>query len=38
MDLGQIVAIGRHDELLRSCAVYQEIYQSQMGKELQKHA
>lgn len=30
---GRIAAIGTHKELLASCAVYQEIYYSQMGKE-----
>jgi ATP-binding cassette subfamily B multidrug efflux pump len=38
MDLGRIVAVGQHNELIRSCTVYQEIFQSQMGKELQKNA
>lgn len=34
MDHGEIVGIGKHDELLRDCKVYQEIYQSQVGKEV----
>lgn len=34
MDHGEIVGIGKHDELLRDCTVYQEIYQSQVGKEV----
>jgi ATP-binding cassette subfamily B protein len=34
MDQGEIVGIGKHEELLAECRVYQEIYQSQMGKEL----
>lgn len=29
LDCGKVVGIGTHDELLRSCDVYQEIYQSQ---------
>ena len=29
MDDGQLCGIGTHDELMRSCAVYQEIYYSQ---------
>lgn len=35
MDDGEIVAQGEHDELLRSCDIYREIYQSQTagGKE-----
>jgi ATP-binding cassette subfamily B protein len=28
---GKMIGYGTHDELLQSCAVYQEIYQSQMG-------
>jgi ATP-binding cassette subfamily B multidrug efflux pump len=38
MDLGRIVAIGQHNELMKNCLVYQEIFQSQMGKELLKNA
>lgn len=34
MDHGEIVGIGKHDDLLRDCRVYQEIYQSQIGKEV----
>jgi ATP-binding cassette, subfamily B, multidrug efflux pump len=34
MDHGEIVGIGKHEELLRDCKVYQEIYQSQVGKEV----
>lgn len=33
LDDGQAVGMGTHDELLRSCPVYQEIYHSQFGKE-----
>ena len=29
MDLGRIYAIGKHDDLLKNCDIYQEIYQSQ---------
>jgi ATP-binding cassette subfamily B multidrug efflux pump len=36
MDNGQIVGIGKHDGLMKSCEVYQEIFQSQVGKEVQK--
>ncbi|WPX08723.1 ABC transporter ATP-binding protein [Anaerocellum danielii] len=32
MDGGRIVAQGRHEELLKSCPIYQEIYQTQMGE------
>lgn len=34
MDQGRIVDIGKHEQLLERCQVYQEIYRSQMGKEL----
>jgi ATP-binding cassette subfamily B protein len=34
MDQGEIVGIGRHDELMQECRVYQEIFHSQMGKEV----
>ncbi|SEP38434.1 ABC transporter ATP-binding protein [Propionispora vibrioides] len=38
MDDGQIVGAGTHGELLQTCQVYQEIFQSQMGKGLNRHA
>lgn len=38
MDDGQIVGAGTHEELLQTCQVYQEIFQSQMGKGLNRHA
>lgn len=31
MDDGQIVSVGTHDQLIRSCNIYQEVYQSQVG-------
>lgn len=34
MDQGEVVGLGTHDDLLKECRVYQEIYQSQMGKEV----
>jgi ATP-binding cassette, subfamily B, multidrug efflux pump len=34
MDHGEIAGIGKHEELLGDCKVYQEIYQSQVGKEV----
>lgn len=37
LDEGEIVGIGKHEALLRECAVYREIYQSQVGKEMQPH-
>ena len=33
LDDGEAVGIGTHEELLRDCAVYQEIYNSQFRKE-----
>jgi len=30
---GEIVGIGKHDELLETCEVYREIYDSQFKKE-----
>lgn len=29
----RIATVGSHEELLESCSVYRDIYQSQMGKE-----
>lgn len=34
LDHGEVVGIGTHEELIRNCTVYQEIYQSQIGKEV----
>ena len=33
VDKGQVVGIGKHDELVKSCYVYKEIVDSQMSKE-----
>lgn len=33
MDEGEAVGIGTHDELIRSCQVYNEIYRSQMNEK-----
>ena len=33
MDEGRVIGQGTHEELLRSCPQYQEIYQTQMGEE-----
>ncbi|MBQ9993214.1 MAG: ABC transporter ATP-binding protein [Clostridia bacterium] len=33
LDDGEMVGIGTHDELMRDCAVYSEIYYSQIPKE-----
>jgi ATP-binding cassette subfamily B multidrug efflux pump len=35
---GQIVGMGNHDELMKNNLVYQEIFQSQVGKEMHKDA
>jgi ATP-binding cassette, subfamily B, multidrug efflux pump len=35
LDHGELVGFGTHQELLQNCTVYQEIYQSQIGKEVQ---
>ncbi len=36
LDDGELAGIGKHDELLETCAVYQEIYYSQFPKEVRK--
>ena len=33
MDDGRIAGIGTHEELLKNCGVYREIYDSQFKKE-----
>lgn len=33
LDNGKIAAVGSHNELLESCAIYQDIYHSQLGEE-----
>ena len=38
LDDGQMVGLGTHDELMRSCRVYQEIYYSQFPEERPKSA
>lgn len=37
MDLGEVVGVGTHEELMRGNEVYREIYRSQVGKELESH-
>lgn len=37
LDDGRAVGIGTHDELLTTCPVYREIYESQFGKEVTQH-
>lgn len=36
LDDGKIAGIGKHEELLKNCSVYQEIYYSQFKKEDEK--
>jgi len=33
LDEGRMAGMGTHDELMKSCAVYQEIAYSQLSKE-----
>ena len=33
LDGGQVIGQGTHEELLKSCPVYQDIYKTQMGRE-----
>ncbi|WP_027093007.1 ABC transporter ATP-binding protein [Cohnella thermotolerans] len=37
LDNGEVAGFGTHEELLRGCRVYQEIYRSQIGKEMHAH-
>ena len=34
LDHGELVGMGTHQDLLKDCRIYQEIYQSQVGKEV----
>jgi len=34
LDNGEIKGMGKHEELLKSCAVYKDIFLSQIGKEM----
>ena len=36
LDEGEIIAAGTHDELLKTCPEYKEIYEFQYGTEAQK--
>jgi hypothetical protein len=38
LDDGEIVGIGKHDELMQSCEVYQQIARSQLSEEELAHA
>ncbi|ARU62129.1 ABC transporter [Tumebacillus avium] len=35
LDQGEIIGLGTHEELMNTCDIYQQIYQSQIGKEVQ---
>ncbi|SFI05191.1 ATP-binding cassette, subfamily B [Lachnospiraceae bacterium NLAE-zl-G231] len=37
MDEGKIVGLGRHQDLLADCSAYQEIYYSQMERQVGRH-
>lgn len=37
LENGRILDSGTHEELLKSCGAYQEIYRSQMGEEDENH-
>jgi ATP-binding cassette subfamily B multidrug efflux pump len=34
LDQGKIMGIGKHNELMKTCEIYQEIFYSQVGKEM----
>lgn len=34
LDNGEVKGIGRHEQLLKNCDVYKDIFLSQIGKEL----
>ena len=34
MDGGRIIGLGTHEELLKTCPAYREIYDVQMGAEV----
>ena len=34
LDDGKVTGIGAHEELMKSCKVYSEIYNSQMDKKV----
>ncbi len=35
LDMGKIVGMGRHEELIETCDVYKEIYSSQISEEVE---
>ena len=38
LENGRIAAVGTHGELIKSCGIYQDIYHSQIGEEVETHA
>jgi ATP-binding cassette, subfamily B, multidrug efflux pump len=38
LDEGRVVGIGKHDELIESCAVYREIVESQLALDTADRA
>ena len=34
LDNGKIAGIGKHEELLKECEVYKDIFRSQVGSEV----
>ena len=34
LDQGEIVGMGKHNDLIKSCEIYQEIFYSQVGREM----
>jgi ATP-binding cassette subfamily B protein len=38
LDNGEIASLGTHEQLMETCQIYQDIFRSQIGKELMKNA
>lgn len=38
MDNGAIAGMGSHNELMKNCEIYKDIFRSQLGKEMEQHA
>lgn len=38
MDNGAIAGMGNHNELMKNCEIYKDIFRSQLGKEMEQHA
>lgn len=37
LENGEIAGMGNHEELMKSCDIYQDIFHSQIGKEVMQH-